>query len=64
MRAEAAEESDAAAELAFPVDLSGAVLFALSLTGANRLEQAVLAEKVLLLSLLLLSVGHLSLTID
>ena len=64
MRAEAAKESDAAAELAFPVDLRGAMLFALSLTGANRLKKAFLAEKILLLGLLLLGVSHLLLTVD
>ena len=64
VRAEAAEEGDAAAELALPVDLLGAVLLALGLTSSNRLEQAFLAEKVLLLGLLLLGVGHLLFAVD
>ena len=38
VRAKAAEESEAAAELALPVDLLGAMLLAFGLTSANCLE--------------------------
>ena len=61
---EAAEQGYAATELAFPVDLRGAVLLTRCSASTNLFEQAVLAQQVLLLRLLLLCVCHLLLAVD
>ena len=49
---EAVEESSGAAEHALPVDLGSAVLLTSGLTGTDLLEEAFLADQVLLLGLL------------
>ena len=64
MSTEAVEQSRAAAEHAFPVDLCFAVDLADSLAGADLLQDAVLAEKILGLRLVPLSVVHLLLAVD
>ena len=61
---EAAEQGYAATELAFPVDLRSAVFLTRCSSSTNLFQQAVLAQQVLLLRLLLLCVCHLLLTID
>ena len=62
--AKAAEEGHAAAELAFPVDLLHPMLLALGLSSTYLLQQAGLAEEVLFLGRLFLSVCHLLPTVD
>ena len=64
MSTEAVEQSHAAAEHAFPVDLCFAVDFANCLTRADLLQDAVLAEKILGLRLVPLDVVHLLLAVD
>jgi len=64
VRAKAAEQGSRATVLAFPVDLSFAVCFAISLTGSNLLQEAILAEEIFRLGVLLLLVCHLLLAID
>ena len=61
---EAAEEGSGAAEHALPVDLSIAVLFAHSCSSTHLLQEAVLAEEVLLGGLAIVSVSHLLLAVD
>ena len=60
---EAAVQGHAATELAFPVDLSGAVFRTRCSASTNFFQQTVLAQQVLLLRLLLLCVCHLLLAI-
>lgn len=63
-RAEAVVESDRAAELAFPVNLSLAMLFTVSLASTELLKEAVLADEVFLLGLVLFHVHHLLFAVD
>ena len=64
MSTEAVEQSRAAAVHALPVDLCFAVDFADCLTGADLFQDAILAEKILWLRLVSLSVVHLLLAVD
>ena len=61
---EAVEQSRAAAEHALPVDLCFAVDFTDCLAGADLLQDAILAKKILGLRLVPLSVVHLTLAVD
>jgi len=64
MGSEAAVESCRAAELAFPVDLFVAVLFAGSGACTDLLKETVLAEEIFFLGVVLLGVCHLLLAVD
>ena len=60
----AAKEGCGAAELTFPVNLLGTMLFASSGSCTDFLKQAVLTQKILLLGVVSLSVSHLLLAVD
>ena len=64
VRAKAAVDGHAAAELALPVDLCRSVLGTSGRASSDPLEQAVLAKEVLLSGLLPLSVSHLLFAVD
>ena len=62
--AEAAEEGYTTTKLALPINLLAAMLLAFSRTGTDLAQEAVLAEKILLFRVLLLSISHLLLTVN
>ena len=64
VRAKAAVDGHAAAELALPVDLRRSVLGTPGHASSDPLEQTVLAKEVLLSGLLSLSVSHLLFAVD
>ena len=63
-RTPAVVESDRAAELALKVNLSLAMLFTVSLASTELLKEAVLADEVFLLGLVLFHVHHLLFAVD